>query len=101
MADQESSFTVTHDHDHGLRVGIEHSLVVQPADGLGPNLHPCNIGVVVHHMDVVIGLDANHTSTPLWSKPATYPVLYADEYGFHTGNILWRGRFNGKSSGVS
>lgn len=45
-------------------------------------------------------VNANHTSTALWSKPATYPVLYADEYGFHTGNILWRGRFNGKSTGV-
>jgi hypothetical protein len=45
-------------------------------------------------------VNANHTTTPHWNKPATYPVLYADEYGFHGGNILWRGRFNGKSSGA-
>lgn len=37
---------------------------------------------------------ANKTSTPNITPPATYPVLYADEYGFHTGNLLWRGRFS-------
>lgn len=57
---------------------------------------------------------ANHTSTPNPSPPATYPVLYADEYGilfsfplenfsltpvgYHTGNLLWRGRFSGKEA---
>lgn len=45
-------------------------------------------------------VNANHNTTPHWNKPATYPVLYADEYGFHGGNILWRGRFNGRSSGA-
>jgi hypothetical protein len=26
-------------------------------------------------------------------KPSTPVVLYASDYGFHTGNILWRGHF--------
>lgn len=41
---------------------------------------------------------ATHTSTQNPSPPATYPVLYADEYGFHTGNLLWRGRFSGTTA---
>lgn len=41
---------------------------------------------------------ANHSSTPNPNPPATYPVLYADDYGFHTGNLLWRGRFNSTSA---
>ncbi|CCO32169.1 hypothetical protein BN14_06223 [Rhizoctonia solani AG-1 IB] len=42
---------------------------------------------------------ANHTSTPNPTKPSgSGPVLYADDYGFHLGNILWRGRFNGKAT---
>ncbi|CZR58948.1 related beta-galactosidase B [Phialocephala subalpina] len=40
---------------------------------------------------------ANHSGTPNPSPPATYPVLYADEYGYHTGNLLWRGRFPGSN----
>jgi hypothetical protein len=62
---------------------------------------------------------ANHTTTPNPSPPKTYPVLYSDEYGmlalrvyprpleintiigYHTGNLLWRGRFQGaNASGV-
>ncbi|KAK8208014.1 hypothetical protein M8818_004052 [Zalaria obscura] len=43
---------------------------------------------------------ANHTRTSNPNPPATYPVLYADEYGFHTGPILWRGRFSGAATGV-
>lgn len=43
-------------------------------------------------------VQANHTSTPNPEKPATYPVLYADEYGFHTGPLLWRGRFTGANT---
>ncbi|KAI9739337.1 MAG: hypothetical protein M1834_007550 [Cirrosporium novae-zelandiae] len=45
-------------------------------------------------------VDANHTSTLNPAKPATYPVLYADEYGFHNGIHLWRGKFSGPASGV-
>lgn len=45
-------------------------------------------------------VNADHNSTVLPNKPATYPVLYADEYGFHTGPLLWRGRFSGNATGV-
>lgn len=37
---------------------------------------------------------ANRSSSPnTLLPPATYPVLYADEYKFHVGNLLWRARF--------
>ncbi|RAL05492.1 glycoside hydrolase family 35 protein [Aspergillus ibericus CBS 121593] len=45
-------------------------------------------------------VDANHMTTANPSPPATLPVLYADEYGFHNGVRLWRGSFNGTASGV-
>ncbi|KAL2871798.1 glycoside hydrolase family 35 protein [Aspergillus lucknowensis] len=45
-------------------------------------------------------VEANHLTTPNPHKPATLPVLYADEYGFHNGVRLWRGYFNGSTSGV-
>lgn len=40
---------------------------------------------------------ANHSSTqnPTYS-PQTYPVLFADDYGFHAQNLLWRGIFDGQ-----
>ncbi|KAF2172023.1 hypothetical protein M409DRAFT_63531 [Zasmidium cellare ATCC 36951] len=38
---------------------------------------------------------ADHMWTPHPVPPATYPVLFADEYGYQAGNLLWRGRFNG------
>ena len=41
---------------------------------------------------------ANKTSTLNPRQPDTLPVLYADEYGFHAQNILWRGRFSANSS---
>ncbi|KAH8683399.1 glycoside hydrolase superfamily [Tricladium varicosporioides] len=41
---------------------------------------------------------ANHNSTQNPTKPATYPVLYTDEYGYHTGNLLFRGRFEGSGA---
>lgn len=45
---------------------------------------------------------ANRSSSPnALLPPATYPVLYADEYGFHTGNLLWRGRFPSPSNSSS
>ena len=40
-------------------------------------------------------VDANHMTTLNPSPPATLPVLYIDEYGFHTGIHLWRGYFAG------
>lgn len=33
--------------------------------------------------------------TPHPVPPDTYPVLFADEYGYQAGNLLWRGRFEG------
>jgi hypothetical protein len=38
---------------------------------------------------------ANHNTTVNPYTTATKPYLYVDEYGFHTGNHLWRGYFNG------
>ncbi|PPQ68771.1 hypothetical protein CVT24_007713 [Panaeolus cyanescens] len=37
---------------------------------------------------------ASHNSTVNPRKPATNVVLYAGDYGFHTGNILWRAHFS-------
>ncbi|KAJ4176797.1 hypothetical protein NW755_014223 [Fusarium falciforme] len=36
---------------------------------------------------------ADHETTPHFVPPDTYPVLFADEYGYQAGNLLWRGRF--------
>lgn len=36
---------------------------------------------------------ANKTSTSNPKKPAYYPVLYADDYGFFHGYVIFRGRF--------
>ncbi|KAK3650132.1 hypothetical protein LTR56_006407 [Elasticomyces elasticus] len=44
--------------------------------------------------------DANKSSTLNPWQPQTYPVLYGDEYGFHTQNLLWRGCFTGDATGV-
>ncbi|KAK4508536.1 hypothetical protein PRZ48_002275 [Zasmidium cellare] len=41
--------------------------------------------------------EADHMWTPHPVPPATYPVLFADEYGYQAGNLLWRGRFTGDS----
>lgn len=38
--------------------------------------------------------DADHMTTPHFIPPDTFPVLFADEYGYQAGNILWRGRFS-------
>ncbi|KAI9371729.1 glycoside hydrolase superfamily [Aspergillus egyptiacus] len=38
--------------------------------------------------------NADHMDTPHFVPPDTYPVLFADEYGYQAGNILWRGRFD-------
>ncbi|KAF5023101.1 hypothetical protein F66182_4858 [Fusarium sp. NRRL 66182] len=47
--------------------------------------------------------DADHMETPnprIDSSLATRPYLLGDEYGFHHGVKLWRGRFNGSASGM-
>ncbi|HKT05416.1 MAG TPA: beta-galactosidase [Rugosimonospora sp.] len=38
---------------------------------------------------------ADHLTTNNPSPPATPPVLYADDYGFHHGDVWYRGRFTG------
>ena len=44
--------------------------------------------------------DADHETTPHFVPPDTYPVLFADEYGYQAGNILWRGRFSASEDGA-
>lgn len=41
---------------------------------------------------------ANHTTTTNAQKPKTLPVLYPDDYGFHSGIKLYRGYFDGKTA---
>ncbi len=36
---------------------------------------------------------ADRTTTNSYTTPGTLPVLFADDYGFHTGNTWYRGRF--------
>lgn len=43
---------------------------------------------------------ANKIETANPVEPQTLPVLYADEYGFHAQNTLWRGHFTGSATGV-
>ncbi|MFE7854253.1 beta-galactosidase [Streptomyces sp. NPDC057403] len=45
---------------------------------------------------------ADRTTTNSVSGATSLPVLYADDYGFHTGNTWYRGRFRatGKETGV-
>lgn len=45
--------------------------------------------------------NANHMSTSNPKNDATKPLLYGDDYGFHHGIKLWRGRFNGSASGMN
>ncbi|MQA85322.1 MAG: beta-galactosidase [Streptosporangiales bacterium] len=44
---------------------------------------------------------ADKTTTVSPIKPKTLPVLYADEYGFHYGNVWYRGRFTATGSETS
>jgi beta-galactosidase GanA len=47
-------------------------------------------------------LAADHTSTNSTTKPpAGQPVLTADDYGFHHGDVWYRGRFTGAAAAVS
>ncbi|MEC3982540.1 beta-galactosidase [Amycolatopsis sp. H20-H5] len=45
---------------------------------------------------------ATKTTTNSRTTPATLPVLFADDYDFHTGNTWYRGRFraSGKETGI-
>ncbi|HSS00724.1 MAG TPA: beta galactosidase jelly roll domain-containing protein, partial [Kofleriaceae bacterium] len=44
---------------------------------------------------------ADHTATNNPTKPAAPPVLYTDDYGFHYGDVWYRGRFTGAATGIS
>jgi beta-galactosidase GanA len=46
---------------------------------------------------------ADKTTTNNPTKPATLPVLYTDEYGFHYGDVWYRGHFTatGAETGIS
>ncbi|KAJ5832920.1 beta-galactosidase B [Penicillium riverlandense] len=45
-------------------------------------------------------IEGNHSTTHN-SGSGTVPYLYSDDYGFHTGSFLYRGRFNGTAAGVN
>lgn len=40
-------------------------------------------------------IKASHLETNSITPHMTYPVLFADDYGFHTGSLWFRGTFNG------
>ncbi|MEO6089712.1 MAG: beta-galactosidase, partial [Umezawaea sp.] len=46
---------------------------------------------------------ADKMTTNSKTTPGTLPVLFADDYGFHTGNTWYRGRFtsDGKQTGIT
>jgi beta-galactosidase GanA len=41
---------------------------------------------------------ADQTHSASITKPGTLPVLFADDYGFHTGNTWYRGHFDGSAN---
>lgn len=43
---------------------------------------------------------ADHMETSNPYDDATKPYLYSDDYGFHNGIHLWRGRFSGSATGM-
>ncbi|KAI8269650.1 putative beta-galactosidase B [Colletotrichum sp. SAR11_239] len=49
----------------------------------------------------VAWVNADHQTTKNSKNDATVPYLYADDYGFHTGSFIYRGRFTGVADGVS
>ncbi|KAF4814695.1 putative beta-galactosidase B [Colletotrichum siamense] len=51
--------------------------------------------------DGVAWVNADHQTTKNSKNDATIPYLYADDYGFHTGSFIYRGRFTGLADGVS
>jgi beta-galactosidase len=44
---------------------------------------------------------ADHLTTNNPTKPATLPVLYTDDYGFHYGDVWYRGHFTGAPTGIT
>jgi beta-galactosidase GanA len=45
-------------------------------------------------------IPANHTKTANPAPPETLPVLYIDDYGFHSGATIFRGIFTSSASSV-
>jgi beta-galactosidase GanA len=43
---------------------------------------------------------ADHSTTNNPTKPVTPPILYTDDYGFHYGDVWYRGHFTGAATGV-
>lgn len=43
--------------------------------------------------------DRRSTNNP--TRPTTLPVLYADDYGYHYGDVWYRGRFDGEAAGIT
>ncbi|KAG9316763.1 glycoside hydrolase family 35 protein [Chiua virens] len=48
--------------------------------------------------DDTLWTTANHTTTVNPTQPSTPVVLYAGDYEFHTGNIIWRAHFTSTGS---
>lgn len=48
--------------------------------------------------DDALWTTADHTTTVNPTQPNTSVVLYAGDYGYHTGNILWRAHFTSTGS---
>ncbi|WP_344315303.1 beta-galactosidase [Fodinicola feengrottensis] len=48
-------------------------------------------------------ITADHTSTGNPNAPGSLPVLYQDDYGFHSGDVWYRGHFTGtgKETGIT
>lgn len=44
---------------------------------------------------------ADKTTTNSYTTPGTLPVLFADDYGFHTGNTWYRGKFRIPTGGTA
>lgn len=46
-------------------------------------------------------LPADHRTTNNPNAPGSLPVLYADDYGFHTGDVWYRGHFSSNATGIT
>src|SRR6185503_14309554 len=44
---------------------------------------------------------ADHVTTNNPTRPTTLPVLYTDDYGFHYGDVWYRGHFTGAATGIA
>jgi len=44
---------------------------------------------------------ANDTTTMSPTTPLSLPVLYTDQYGFHTGVTLYRARISGNATAIT